>query len=265
MFIVQQHINMLHGKAKNYNGYDLKLSNPRSQKSREINEFELVNKIGSQGFVIGSPELSLEPVTKLMDHLVVSYHESEAAVELTKKLEKEESESEGKEIEIGGKVIFGIKKANNKFQVITNDPNPSNELKAMINQIMECKALADLKIHDQIMAAAAALKVGTLDLLGNKLVEFTGKGKDDHRPVTGKITKKQVIATIWFMTRMYMHSQSFQKNLCIKIELGKYVCEYINGQPFFHTQGLSQTEIDIINDLKLVNLKKMEKTDGEKK
>lgn len=257
MYIVQSHINQLHGKSSHYSGYDLKLTanaRSRSRSNVEINDFELVNKIGAQGFVIGTPELSLEPVAKLMDHLVVQYHESPAAIQVSDK-GKEETP-----VEVNGKVIVGVRKVGNKFQVITRDPNPSDELKTMINQIMECKALADLKIHDQIMAAAAALRVGTLDLVGKELVEFTGKGPSDYRKVTGKVNRKQVIATIWFMTRMYMQSESFKKNLCIKVDLGKYTCEYINGQPFFHLKGLTQTEIDIINDLKLIK----EKGNGEK-
>jgi hypothetical protein len=246
---------VLHHQIKNFDGklshsgLDIVVASRARHKKAldlELCDFDLLNR----NHVILIPEFPVAPISELFDNVVCKYIEHPRLEEMSQKLEKESKEEKTVTLPVNGKIIKAVRKIGNDHQIITHDMNPSEELNKLVNSIIQVKGGADMKLKEQLMLCADKLRVGTLDIGKDKTLWRHTESKVEK--VTGHITHKVLIKTIWFISKMYMQSPSFRKYLTISVTQGNYTCGYQNGEPFFNTKGLTQTEIDIINDLKLI-------------
>lgn len=230
----------------NHLGLDITVASKARHKKEfelELSDFELLNS----GHVMANSEFPSTPVAELFDKVVYKYFEQPKVEEVKKELEQQ---AESITVPVNGKIIKAIRRVGDNHEVITQDENPSEELKDIINKVFKIKGAADMKMTEQMTLCADKLRVGTLDIDKNKkLFVHTASG---FEPVNGKVTRKQLIATLWFISKAYRQSPSFRKYLTVSVTEGKYTCGYKNGQPYFDTNGLSELEIKVINDLKLI-------------
>jgi hypothetical protein len=228
-----------------HNGIDITVSaKSRHKKSGlELSDYDLLNNC----HVIMLPDFPAQPIADLFDKVICKYCEHPKLEEI-----KQQADVEAKEIiiPVNGKVIKGIRKFGDKHEVLTHDANPSKELQNFVNKIIEVKGGADIKLKEQITKCANKLRVGTLDMTKDKSLHVHTEAS--HEPFNGRVTRKQLVATLWFISKCYMQAPSFRKYLTVSVSDGKYTCGYQNGEPYFKTDGLSDLEKSIVADLKLI-------------
>ena len=231
-----------------HNGIDINVSAKSRHKKGgfELSDFDLLNN----GHVIMLPDFPAQPISDLFDKVICKYCEHPKLDEIKKQAEEEEKSNKEIIVPVNGKVIKAIRRVGNNHEVITHDLNPSQQLQQFMNKIIEVKGGADMKLKEQIIKCANKLRVGTLDIKKDKSLHL--HTESGNEPFNGRVTRKQLIATLWFISRSYMHAPSFRKFLTVSVSDGVYTCGYNNGEPFFNTKGLSEMEITIINDLKLI-------------
>jgi hypothetical protein len=225
-------------KNMNHFGLDIAVRATARNKSEyqlELKDFDLLNK----GFIMSSSEFPRDSIAQLFDTVINKYFSTSKT--------DDSDVNKVSELPINGKVIKAIRKNGEKHEVVTHDPNPSEEMKTTINRIIELKGAADLKMQEQMIKCADALRVGTLDMTNStNLVVHTKEGAEK---LNGKVTRDQLIATIWFITKAYMIAPSFRKHLNVSVSDDKYSIGYKNGVPFVDQSNLNELEKGIISDL----------------
>lgn len=244
--IIHYHVNAFN-KSMKHEGLDIVRSHNAGRKTDmqlELSDFDLLNGT----FVMNHSEFRKEAIETLFSSVIFKYYEQPALVEAQA---QSSSDSDEMVLPVNGKVIKSIIRKDGKETVITHDENPSDELKQQINMIIAAKSAADLQLKEQILKCANQLRVGTLDMPKNstQLHVHTPEGV---KAWEGPVTRKQLIATLWFVTKSYMFAPSFRKHLTVSVTEGKYTCGYKSGVPVFETANLTQTELDILNDIKLL-------------
>lgn len=247
--IIHAQVNAFNPEMKHL-GLDIAVAPKASNKSftkLELEDFELLNL----GHVIPNQEFSASAVAELYDKVIFKYFEQPKLEQVKEQIEEESKKTV--ELPIKGKFIKAIRKTGEEHEIITYDESQATpEVNKLVNEILRVKGIADIKIKEQMLYCANKLRVGTLDMKKDGTRELHVHVEGGTQPISGKIPRKQVIATLWFVTRMYMQAPSYRKYLSVDVQDGKYKCGYKNSIPYFETQGLSQLEIDIINDLKLI-------------
>lgn len=232
-----------------HDGLDIVISSRAVNKSThqlELSDFELINR----GCTMPHSEFNQGPIADLFNKVILKYFEQPKLKEV-----KEQMVAEAKKttrVSVNGKIIKAIEKCEDEsYNIITHDESTTSpELHKAVNDILRVKGIADAKMQEQMVEIADKLRIGTLDMPdGKELHVHVPKGTEK---VSGKVTRKQLIATLWFVSKMYMYSPTYRKYIGCTIEDGKYVCGYKNGEPYFETKGLSQLELDIINDLSTI-------------
>lgn len=235
---------ILHSQIKMFNkdlvhyGLDIAVSPRATGKSAyqlELRDFDLLNKM----YVASGSEFPQSSIVDLFDAVITKYFETSKPVEKS---------PEVSEIQVNGKVIKAIRKVGEKHQVVTVDPNPSEELNNSINKIIELKGAADLKLNEQIIKCADVLRIGTLDMPKDSK-ELYVHTKNGAEKMQGKIKRDQLLATLWFISKAYTTAPSFRKALNVSVTEGKYTFGYKNGEPFVDQTNLSEMEKQIVADL----------------
>lgn len=245
--IIHGHINSFNPQMV-HDGLDIVISAKASTKPHhqlELGDFELINR----GQIMPHSEFSTGPVADLYDKVIHKYFEQPKIAEI--KAEIEAADKETTTVPVNGKVIKAIRKNGNEHEILTYEESPSEEMSKLVNEILRVKGIADMKMQEQMIYCANKLRIGTLDMpKGQNQIHV--HVENGTQPVTTKVTRKQIIATLWFISKMYMLAPSFRKFLTVTIQDGKYTVGYKNGEPYFDTNGLSQLELDIIKDLSTI-------------
>jgi hypothetical protein len=235
---------VLHNQIKMFNknmshyGLDIAVSPRATGKSSfqlELRDFDLLNKT----YIASGSEFPQSSIVELFDAVITKYFETNKSVEQS---------PEVSEIKVNGKVISAIRKVGEKHEVVTVDPNPSEELSNSISKIIELKGAADLKLNEQVIKCADTLRIGTLDMpKGSK--ELYVHTKNGAEKMQGKIKREQLIATLWFISKAYTTAPSFRKALNVSVTDGKHTFGYKDGKPFVDQTNLSEMEKQIVADL----------------
>lgn len=223
----------------------------KGQMACELGDYNLINGNSS----VSGSDFPRSKIEALYDNIIVKYFESKKK-EVAVAEAPQTSTEPPKQIEqaINGQVIKSLIKNGDKYQVRVYQDEPSQELIDAVNKLITLKSVVALQLQEQILICANKLRVGTLDMLpGSTRLKVHVEGDLVDAPNT--IPRKQVIASLWFVTSQYLNAPSFRKNLNVTIKNGRYEAGYDKGVAYFKASdgnSLTDLELGVANDLKLI-------------
>lgn len=246
---VHQHANQFDSSVI-HKGLDLIIDPSSGHKSYMSLEQYDYNIINGNSSVSGS-DFPRSKIEELLNLIIYKYHETPKMIDTKAKANEAADSEESTTTHINGKVIKAVVNTGDNQKAITYDEDPSQETIDIINTMITLRSMVKVELDEQILFCANQLRVGTLDMTkeNNRLVVHTKEGYTD---APNRITRKQLIATLWFMTKQYANAPSFRKHLTISVTEGRYTAGYDKGVAFFKTEGLTQLEQDIASDLSLI-------------
>jgi hypothetical protein len=224
-------------------------SGNKTEMELELFDYDIINGNSSTS---GS-DFPRQRIEELFNTVLSTYYDSTKVVEAHQAAEKVLDNNEPMIVEINGKIIKQRITVNGEDSFrLHAEGEPAPELVDMINDMAQLKSLVALELKQQILFCKNKLRVGTLDMPKgiNRLHVHTTEG---YALAPDRVTRKQVIATLWFITSRYLYSPSFRKHLTLEITRNGYTAGVDKGVAYFKTEGLSELEKQIIADLELVN------------
>jgi hypothetical protein len=246
---IHLHVNKFDPSVR-HKGLDVIVDNNSAHLPQMSLEVYNYNIIQGNSSVSGS-DFPRGKIEVLYDTVISKYFESQKKTDLILNLKQMDESDKPVVIPINGEIIKDLIYTNGKESVRLYEENPAQEVSDIINKMITLKSVAAIQLKEQILKCSNQLRIGTLDMPKGttQLVVHTADGVV---PAPDRITRKQLIATLWFITSQYMNAPSFRKHLNLKIEQGNYELGYTNGEAYFKTEGLTDLEKAIAEDLMLI-------------
>lgn len=232
-----------------HDGLDLRLKreygNTNAQE-RSANAYEIMFR--GRGF--GDNVFPTKSIAKLLDDVVNKYYYTKGSVKekaneiIAPVLSKTTFDIED------GKHLTKIVETETGYDFHTVESEVDPKIKQIAADLFHLLALAKSGIEDRTIQVNDKMKVGTLDINKNTLELFLHTANGPVKYEKEHVSKTMLATSLWFILRLHQGTKEFLKYLNFDIAYKGYKAKVVKGEVTLITEGLSDLQIEIHNDLK---------------